>query len=131
MSLPYIPDTEAERAEGLVLDLPYPHKLLWPNGSRGSYRAVAGQKRKHKDWATALIGRQRPALDTGLVAIRLTVRPMPRGPLPDRDNCVAALKVYIDAIAKAIGVNDKNFAAPTVEFAAERTGRFVIEVGHG
>lgn len=112
------------------LDLPYPHKLLWPNGSRGNHRAVAGEKRKHKDWATqTMLGKPAPALTAGLLPIRLIVHPKPVGPLPDRDNCVAALKVYLDAISKRIGVNDKNFAAPTVEFAAERTGRFVIEVG--
>jgi crossover junction endodeoxyribonuclease RusA len=114
----------------LRLDLPYPHKLLWPNGSRGNHRAVAGEKRKHRDWAALeMLGKSLPTLGHEPLPIKLTVHPMPKGPLPDRDNCVAALKVYLDAISKGIGINDKNFAAPTVEFALTRTGRFVIEVG--
>lgn len=116
----------------MKLDLPFPHKLLWPNGSRGSDRAVAGQKRRHKDWAIwAAKAADRPVLAGGLVPIRLTVHAKAYGPLPDRDNCIAALKVYQDAIASVIGVNDKDFAVPSVEFSPFRTGRFVIEVGDG
>lgn len=114
------------------LDLPFPNKLLWPNGSRGSIKAVAGQKKRHKEWALwAAKAADKPQLGEGLVPIRLIVHAKPYGPLPDRDNCVSALKVYQDAIASVIGVNDRDFAVPTVEFSPFRTSRFVIEVGHG
>lgn len=115
------------------VDLPFPHKLLWPNGSRCTHRAVAGQKKAHRAWADlatveALQGgsvdlAQRP------IAIKIIVHAKPRGPLPDRDNCVAAAKSLIDGIAQRLGVNDIAFSAPTVEFSTPRDGRFVIEVG--
>jgi crossover junction endodeoxyribonuclease RusA len=114
------------------VDLPYPHKLLWPNGSRGNPRAVAGQNRTHKSWAYyAAKASPAPVVGDGSIPIKLIVHAKPRGPLPDRDNCVAALKTYQDGIAAALGINDKHFAAPTVEFSPDRSGRFVIEVGHG
>jgi hypothetical protein len=112
------------------LNLPFPHKLLWPNGSQGSPRAVAGEKRKHKQWAHhAALAAKLPALTDGPIPIKLIVHANRFGPLPDRDNCVAAMKAYLDGISARLGINDRHFAAPTVEFAPERTGRFVIEVG--
>jgi hypothetical protein len=64
-----------------------------------------------------------------LVRVHIVVHAKPKGPLPDRDNCVAAAKAYLDGIAQRLGVNDRHFATPTVEFAAPRDGRFVIEIG--
>ena len=34
----------------------------------------------------------------------------PSGPAPDEDNINAACKSYLDGIADALGVNDRNFA---------------------
>lgn len=113
------------------LTLPWPNKLLWPNGSRGNHHAVSGQKKKHRGWATAetwRFARSWPH-DEGDIAIKLIVSAKPRGPLPDRDNCAAACKAYLDGIADALKVNDRRFAAPVVEYAQTRTGSFVIEVG--
>lgn len=111
------------------LDLPYPHKLLWPNG-RGHFMSVSKQKKKHKQWAWGAAKEAGlPVVGDGPIAVRLIVHPKQFGPLPDRDNCVAALKAYQDGIAAAIGIDDKHFAEPTVDFAEARTGRFVIEVG--
>lgn len=116
----------------MKIDLPFPHKLLWPNGSAGSRYAVNGQRRKHHEWAYWEARKANPPiLKDGAIPIRLTVHAKRFGPLPDADNAVASCKSYLDGIAAAIGVNDKHFAAPTVTFADPRTGRFVIEVGHG
>lgn len=112
------------------VDLPFPHKLLWPNGSRGHPQAVAREKRKHKEWALwAAREKPLPIVGDGLIPIRLIVHAKAKGPLPDRDNCIAALKAYQDGISAAIGVDDRHFAEPSVTFAESRTGRFVIEVG--
>lgn len=113
------------------LVLPWPHKLLWPNGSRGHPRAVAAEKRKHKQWAAVAAMEQRAKFRAGdgTVPIRLVIRAKPFGPLPDRDNCVAAAKAYLDGISATIGVNDQNFAAPTVEFDSTRSGQMIVEVG--
>jgi hypothetical protein len=65
----------------------------------------------------------------GKVPLRLIVHARQYGPLPDADNCIAAMKAYQDGIADALGINDRHFSAPTVSFSDRRTGRFVIEVG--
>lgn len=114
------------------LNLPYPHKHLWPNGSRGHPRAVDREKAKHKEWAQwAAKKANAPVIGDGPIPVRLIVQANRFGPLPDRDNCIAAMKMYLDGIAAELGINDCNFAAPTVEFSDERVSRFVIEIGHG
>lgn len=111
------------------LDLPYPHKDLWPNG-RAHWAAKAREVKKHRGWALLLAkGHRGLVLADGTLPIHITVHGKPSGPLPDRDGVVSASKSYLDGIAEAIGVNDRHFAAPTVEFAPERKSRFVIEVG--
>jgi hypothetical protein len=88
--------------------LPFPHKLLWPNGSRGHVQAVSREKRKHKLWAdgAALEAVQRcvdAIVVTPLVRVHIVVHAKPKGPLPDRDNCVAAAKAYLDGSPSALG----------------------------
>ena len=64
-----------------------------------------------------------------IIPVRLVVHPKPKGPKPDRDNCVAAAKAMLDGIADALKVNDRRFEAPSVTFATPRDGRFVVEIG--
>jgi crossover junction endodeoxyribonuclease RusA len=113
------------------LNLPYPAKALWPNG-RAHFMAKAREVKKHRAWAWAA-AKASPLTSAGdgPLPIRLIVHGKPTGPLPDRDGAVGACKSYLDGISDALGINDRHFAAPTVEFAPERTSRFVIEVGHG
>lgn len=119
----------------MIVDLPYPHKLLWPNGSRGTHRAVAGQKKKHFDWALLAACEASPEQRQAIrrmqapIPITITVCGKRAGRLPDRDNCSAAAKVYLDAIARKLDIDDRYFDAPKVRFADERTSRFIIEVG--
>lgn len=119
---------------GMRIVLPWPDKLLWPNGPRGNTFAVSRLKKAYRhaaEWA-AIEARQRhgiPAFGDGEIPVRLLVYAQRYGPLPDKDNCVAAVKVGLDAIASQIGVNDRRFAAPVVEFAPERTGRIEVVLG--
>lgn len=115
-----------------MIVLPWPDKLLWPNGSRGTHWAVSGKKKAARDMASWLaIEARRKHGDLsgreGEIPVRLTVHAKPKGPLPDKDNCVAAVKVQLDAIAKEMGVNDRRFAAPVVVFAEPRNGRIVVD----
>ena len=109
----------------MIVSLHFPHKLLWPNGSVGNRHAKAREAAKHKQWAwTAAKGAHgAPEASEGQRAIKLIVYPKAKGAAPDRDNCIAASKHYLDGIAQALGVNDRSFAAPTVEFGP-REGRF-------
>jgi len=113
------------------VSLPYPDKALWPNGgARTHYGKIARLKKSHKSWAWgAAKTMPSPTVGNGSIRVHLTVHAKPKGPLPDRDNCVAAMKAYQDGIAAAIGIDDKHFQEPTVSFAEPRNGRFVIEVG--
>lgn len=114
----------------MIVTLPFPDKLLWPNGSRGQTRAVAGQKKKHHQWAYhAALAERASFVRADRIGLHITVHAKPRGPLPDRDNVVASVKAYQDGIAQALGIDDKHFATPTVDFANTRTGEFVISVG--
>jgi len=118
----------------MIVTLSWPDKILWPNGSEGNRFAKSAAKKRAKhdaSWA-AIAARSKqglPALSDGPIPITLRVYAKPKGPLPDRDNCIAAVKVQLDAIAEQIGVNDRRFAAPVVEFAEPRVGRMEVHIG--
>ena len=111
------------------IKLPYPVKALWPNG-RAHYHAKARATDNHRAWAhgVALAVKGRGNLpDTTGWDILLTVYPKPTGPFPDKDNASAACKAYLDGIADALGVNDRLFSAPRVQFAERcKEGKFVF-----
>lgn len=114
------------------ISLPFPDKCLWPNGGDRTHPAkIARLKKSHKKAAfwSAKEQRDKMSMQDGLVPVRLIVHAKPKGPLPDRDNCIAAMKAYQDGISAAIGIDDKHFAEPKVVFAEPRDGRFVLEVG--
>lgn len=114
----------------MIITLPYPHKLLWPNGRTRNPRAKAGEVKKHRQWAHYAALAERAAFIAGeSVGLHITVHGKRTGPMPDKDNVVASVKAYQDGIAQALGIDDKHFATPTVEFAETRTGEFVIRVG--
>lgn len=116
----------------VILD--YPHKYLWPNGRSRVRAANHREEQKHKQWAyiAALEALQRDGtggLGQAPIPVTIRVHGKPTGPMPDKDNVIAAAKHSLDGIALALQINDRDFAAPLVEFAPERTSRFVIEVG--
>lgn len=119
----------------IQVDLPYPHKLLWPNGRTRNPHAKPAQVAKHRRWAHDATMAD-PAWRTfapgaDLVPVRIIVSRKAKGVHPDRDNAVAAAKAYLDGIADRLDINDRQFATPTVENVAPITGRFVIEIGEG
>ena len=111
-----------------MIVLSYPNKALWPNG-RAHWAEKARQFKNAKlaaAWATKAAGFR---LADSPIPVHIEVRPMAKGPAPDRDNCVSAAKAYLDGIADALGINDRHFAAPTVSISEQRTGQFVITIG--
>ena len=112
----------------MKIDLPYPHKALFPNG-RAHWAVKARETKKHRAWACNAM-RATKGIYTGdtRIKVALTVFCKPRGPRPDMDGCVSAMKAYQDGIADALGIDDARFDAPTVTFSDQRTSRFVIEV---
>lgn len=115
----------------MIVDLPYPHKALWPNG-RAHWAAKARETQKHRQWAHLATLAELNACEPFTPAtVTIRVYPKPRGPLPDRDNCIAACKAMLDGVADALAVNDRDFPAPKVEFCEPRDGRFVVELTRG
>jgi crossover junction endodeoxyribonuclease RusA len=112
----------------VTIVLPYPDRALWPNG-RAHYMAKNRAFQKAKADAGWAAKAARIRIGNSPIPIHLIVKPKAKGPAPDADNCVSACKAYLDGIAAAIGVNDRHFAAPTVEIATERTGQFIISIG--
>lgn len=96
--------------------LPFPAKILWPNG-RGHWAEKARAVKSHRGgaWAMARLEGITGLDRDGRFSIAVTVHPKTRHPI-DRDNCVAALKSYLDGIADAIGVDDRTFDTPTIAF---------------
>lgn len=115
----------------MKIELPYPAKELWPNG-RPHWAAKARETKKLREYAYWLAKASSGLeIGNGAIPVRITVYPKRYGPVPDRDNCVAAIKAGLDGISDALGINDRHFAAPVVTIAPERTSKFVVEVGHG
>lgn len=108
--------------------LPWPDKLLWSNGGSGNRFAVARAKKAARhaaSWATIEArGAEKPQFGED-IPVTILVYPKRYGPVPDKDNCLSACKVQLDAIAEQLGVNDRRFS-PAVEFAPERTGKIEV-----
>ncbi len=109
----------------MAIELPYPARSLWPN-ARPHWAALSVAKRKARNDAYLAARAANLDLSGGEYRPHITVHGLARGPLPDKDNCVAAAKAYLDGIADALKVNDRHFAAPTVSFAPVRSGKFII-----
>ena len=114
----------------MTFDLPFPDKLLWPNGRTRSYMAKhrAVKTARQAAWAAALAAGAK-ALPLGhAFDIAVTVHPKTRNAI-DRDNCVAALKSYLDGLADALGVDDRTFNTPSIAFADPvKGGRMTLTV---
>lgn len=126
----------AAGAVSLLIELPFPSKVLWPNG-RGHWRVVAKAKKAHKQWAWIATKVVLPPRDAADIAngstVRLIYTVYPKdGNQPDEDNCVAAMKAYQDGVALALGVDDKTFRRPDILFGQPvKGGKVVLELKIG
>lgn len=117
----------------MIIDLPWPHDYLWPNKRPLNKMAIARQTAKHREWANLATLEVKPKCfehNGEPIPVTLYVYAKPRGPLPDRDNCIAAMKASLDGIADALGVNDQSFLSPTVVFSKPREGRVAVGLFH-
>lgn len=116
----------------MKMELPYPHKILWPNGRTLNKRYLNAEFQKHKAWACAATYSALRGLkyvpDGNRIPIRLSVSGKSSGPFPDKDGAASAAKAYLDGIALALGVNDSLFDPQPVHFSG-RNSTFTIEVG--
>lgn len=118
----------------MIIDLPWPSKELWPNGGDRNHPAkIARLKKKHREWAYLCALEVKPKQfkhDGGKIPVTLYIYAKPKGPYPDADNCIAAMKSSFDGIADALGINDRDFLAPAVIYAEPREGRVAVRLFH-
>ena len=110
-----------------MIVLPFPAKILWPNGRTRNVRWRAAEFKKHKDWAFAATREKLPTCfkhNGEPIALAYTVHPKTRNAI-DRDNCVAAMKAYQDGIALALKVDDSAFLTPTIAFGEPIKGGLI------
>lgn len=111
----------------IAIQLPFPHKVLWPNG-RGHWSVKAREVKKHRQWAYAATRAANLPTPEGRVDLVVTIHPKTRHPI-DRDNAIASLKSYLDGIAQALGVDDQTFNTPFLTFGEPvKGGRVLIVV---
>jgi crossover junction endodeoxyribonuclease RusA len=104
-----------------MIPLPFPAKILWPNG-RGHYHAKNRAFQAHKQWAFTAAKQAMPRCfkwNGEPIKWRVTITPKTAHKI-DKDNAVASLKAYFDGIALALGVNDSAFDVPEIIFAEPR-----------
>lgn len=110
--------------------LPFPAKVLWPNGRASHWAERMRAVKTHRaDAYWTLHAEGVPKADPeARVSIAVTVHPKTRHPI-DRDNCVASLKSYIDGLADALGVDDRQFDTPSITFAEPvKGGLFAVSL---
>jgi crossover junction endodeoxyribonuclease RusA len=85
--------------------LPFPAKVLWPNGRPAHWaeKARAVKSARKAAWAAALAAGVKSLPASGRYAI-------------DADNAVSSLKASLDGIADALGVDDRTFDTPSISF---------------
>lgn len=116
--------------EPLTIDLSWPAPELSPNARVHPMVAHRFKKaaKTEAGWATKIARSIRWAHD-GPIAIHIIAQPPKAWRTGDADNLIARLKAHLDGIADALGVNDRQFQAPTLAWAdrCER-GKVVIEL---
>jgi hypothetical protein len=70
------------------------------------------------------MGAHKAGKATGL---RVTFHPKQTGPLPDKDNCIAAFKAGQDGLADALKINDRDLVV-THEISSIRGGFVTVEI---
>ena len=100
-----------ETGQGVIVTLPFPAKILWPNG-RGHWANKAREVKasRRNAWASTLeaIGGRAP--DWSAAKLVWTIHPKTAHTIDD-DAPPSALKSYRDGIADALRLDDKFFTA--------------------
>jgi crossover junction endodeoxyribonuclease RusA len=118
--------------EHLDIELGWPAAELSPN-ARVHHMVHHRFKKAAKNeagWATkiAMPFHWHPAGER--ITVHLVAHPPKAWRTGDEDNLVARCKAHLDGIAEVLGVNDRVFQAPTVEWAdrCER-GKLIVRIG--
>lgn len=121
-------------AGGIAIELGWPAPELSPNARvhplvRHRFAKAAKVEAR---WVTMIARPLRYAPPEGDIPLKIVAHPPKNWRTGDRDNLVARLKSHIDGIAKALGINDRRFESPTVEWGDKcERGKVIIIVGSG
>ena len=124
------PSERQVHTQDALIELPFPAKILWPNG-RGHWGTRREAVKKHRQWAhdAALAAGIRLGRFPERIHWSATFYPKTANKI-DSDNAAASLKAYQDGIAEAMRVNDQRFDNPTIHFAEPvKNGKVVIRIG--
>ena len=118
-------------SEKLLIELSWPAPQLSPNARvhhmvKHRYAKAA---KTEAGWATKM---DRPFNwgHDGPLAVQVTAYPPKNWSTGDNDNLIARLKSHLDGIAEVLGVNDRQFEAPTVKWSDKtERGKVVIAIG--
>ena len=116
----------------LRIELSWPAKELSPNESVHPMVLSRFKKaaRIEAGWATRFVMGMTYAPPEPPIAIRFVAHPPKNWSTGDKDNLIARCKAHLDGIARTLGVNDRDFDAPTVEWADKcDRGKLFVEVG--
>lgn len=112
-----------------MIELPFPDKILWPNG-RGHHMAKHRAFQKHKQWAKHALmaeGVREGLFYADRIDWSVTFYPKTRNEIDD-DNARASLKAYQDGFAMAMAIDDKRFAAPAIHWGEPVKGKVVVVI---
>lgn len=112
----------------ISIEIGWPAEVLSPN-VRVHFYAVSRAKKAAKEeayWATRTMLPLDWKAPAALFSVHLKAHPPQAWRTGDRDNFVARCKAALDGIANALGVNDRQFLTPTVEWAERRNRPIVI-----
>lgn len=114
-------------------DLPWPPAVLGPNGGHGHWHTQHRAKKAYWDacYVATCASRRSPWIGvpkTGRLALRMTFHP-PRRYRYDEDNLVARMKSGLDAVARAMQIDDVRFKLAGVVIGdTNQFGKVVIEI---
>lgn len=112
----------------MIIDLPWPHKVLSPNVS-AHWTAKARARKTHREWAQWQ-SRSYGPIEADEVRVTITAYPKTRNAFDD-DNFIARCKPYLDGIADSLEINDSKFRIQPLKRGEVVKGgnvRFEIEV---
>lgn len=111
-------DPLAGTLQGVIIDLPWPHKDLNPN-ARIHHHALARLKKSYRADCYLLTKAAKAKIGEGRHRLDLVFFP-PDARKRDRDNLLASVKAALDGMADALGVNDSVFDPVSVSLSPSK-----------
>jgi len=100
-------------SETTVIHIPWFDRNCSPNAKNNNWRVKHRYRQKQKDQVYMLAQGIRKADQNKNIPLKINFHPPSR--LNDLDNCLASIKGALDAIAKRMGVDDRQFRPITLD----------------